>query len=48
MRIIPMKSKIVTADDQVRPLFAVVDQAGRTIIQTPFKDRAETILLLLA
>ena len=42
-----MKSKIITADDKLRQLFAVVDDHGHTVIQVTSLDRARAVLRLL-
>jgi hypothetical protein len=48
MRVVPMNSKIRTADGKLRPLFAIVDTHGHTVIQVTSLDRAKDVLRFLA
>ncbi len=44
MKIVAMKSKIIANDGKIYPLFAIVDQCGRTIIQVKTMELAEALL----
>jgi len=44
MKIIPMRNKIIADDGKLYPLFAIVDQEGRTIIQVKTMELAEALL----
>ena len=48
MTVVPMKSKIRTADDKLRPLFAIVDDHGHTVIQLTDFARAKSLASLLS
>ena len=39
-----MKNKVIADDGKLWPLFAVVDQCGRTIIQVKTMELAESLL----
>lgn len=44
MRIVSMTSKVLANDGKLYPLFAVVDQEGRTIIQLLSMKQAQDLL----
>jgi hypothetical protein len=44
MKIIPMRNKVIADDGKLYPLFAIVDQEGRTIIQVLSMEMAEDLL----